>query len=163
MARREPHWDSRTPAPYGPRAASAAGEPVTEADARRLLRYADVDADVVTFVRRQASTSHVREDAAESERVARKAGVKRVTTRTVRHVTTVTRSEQRAAPPRAEFESQQQQQQYQQHQQRYYDAAWSTERRSGPPAVAYYREQAAPRPPERSHHHRRKVNGDGRA
>ena len=75
---------------------AATGGVVTEMDAIRLAERMEMDGDVHTVLRRQHVTTHVRDDTTESERTARKSGVRRVTTRVVRQTTTITRGEQRA-------------------------------------------------------------------
>ncbi|XP_059350791.1 microtubule-actin cross-linking factor 1, isoforms 1/2/3/4/5-like isoform X3 [Daphnia carinata] len=75
---------------------AATGGVVTEVDAIRLAERMEMDGDVHTVLRRQHVTTHVRDDTTESERTARKSGVRRVTTRVVRQTTTITRGEQRA-------------------------------------------------------------------
>ncbi|KAK4002299.1 hypothetical protein OUZ56_004137 [Daphnia magna] len=72
------------------------GGVVTEMDAIRLAERMQMDGDVHTVLRRHHVTSHVRDDTTESQRTARKSGVRRVTTRTVRQTTTITRGEQRS-------------------------------------------------------------------
>lgn len=75
---------------------SGGGGVVTEVDAIRLAERMQMDGDVHTVMRRQHVTTHVRDDTTESERTARKAGMRRVTTRVVRQTTTITRGEQRS-------------------------------------------------------------------
>lgn len=75
---------------------AATGGVVTEVDAIRLAERMQMDGDVHTVLRRHHVTSHVRDDTTESQRTARKSGVRRVTTRTVRQTTTITRGEQRS-------------------------------------------------------------------
>ena len=72
------------------------GQTVTETDAIRLAQMMEMDGDVHTVLRRQHVTTHVREDLTDSERVARKSGVRRVTTRSVKQTTTITRGESQA-------------------------------------------------------------------
>ena len=75
---------------------AATGGVVTEVDAIRLAQRMEMDADVHTVLRQQHVTTHVRDDTTESERTARKSGVRRVTTRVVRQTTTITHGEQRS-------------------------------------------------------------------
>lgn len=75
---------------------AATGGVVTEVDAIRLAERMEMDGDVHTVLRRQHVTTHVRDDTTESQKTARKSGVRRVTTRVVRQTTTITRGEQRS-------------------------------------------------------------------
>ena len=99
MAGRRSLYGSRpaepAPTPTPPPPPLPADGAVTEMDAVRLARRMDVDVDVHTLLTRQHVTSHVRDHTTESNRTARKSGVRRVTTRVVRATTTITRGEQR--------------------------------------------------------------------
>ena len=66
---------------------------MTEFDAVRLAERLNVDARVHALLTRQHVTSHVRDNTTETERTARKSGVRRVTTRVVHQTTTITRGE----------------------------------------------------------------------
>lgn len=68
---------------------------VTEMDAVRLAQRMNMDADVHTLLTRQHVTSHVRDHTTDTNRTARKSGMRKITTRVVRQTTTITRGEQR--------------------------------------------------------------------
>ena len=80
-------------APSERSAGAASGQTVTEMDAIRLANMMEMDGDLHTILRQHHVTTHVRDDLTDTERTARKSGVRRVTTRHVRQTTTITRGE----------------------------------------------------------------------
>ena len=67
--------------------------PVTESDAIRLAQRMAMDGEVHTVLRQHHVATHVRDDTTESQRTGRQGGMRRVTTRTTKHTTTISRGE----------------------------------------------------------------------
>jgi hypothetical protein len=70
--------------------------PVTELDAIRLAQRMAMDGEVHTVLRQHHLATHVRDDTTESQRTGRQGGMKRVTLRTTKHTTTISRGETRS-------------------------------------------------------------------
>lgn len=151
-------WITATGGPRDRAASERSGQTLTETDVIRLAQLMEMEGDLHTVLRRQHVTSHVRDDLTDSERVARKSGVRRVTTRHVRQTTTITRGETRSVTENVSRlgggGSGQDGMPYHHHHQQQYYHHYATSERDGSlreervqvPAIAY-----RPIPPQRTH------------